>query len=94
MAEKGDEALCQRTCQSHRIGKYVGKAKRTAGFHIVIRINTVSYTHLDVYKRQVRTHFQNIVFKTVIQRNVKLGEAPSHGESIISYDATSRGAEN
>lgn len=43
---------------------------------------------------EVRTHFQNIVFKTVIQRNVKLGEAPSHGESIISYDATSRGAEN
>ena len=43
---------------------------------------------------EVRTHFQNIVFKTVIQRNVKLGEAPSHGEIIISYDATSRGAEN
>ncbi|MDD4820094.1 MAG: chromosome partitioning protein ParA, partial [Flavobacteriales bacterium] len=35
-----------------------------------------------------------IVFKTMIQRNVKLSEAPSYGESIISYDATSRGAEN
>lgn len=43
---------------------------------------------------EVRTHFEDIVFDTVIQRNVKLGEAPSHGESIISYDATSRGAEN
>lgn len=43
---------------------------------------------------EVRTHFEDIVFNTIIQRNVKLGEAPSHGESIISYDATSRGAEN
>ena len=43
---------------------------------------------------EVRTHFKNIVFKTMIQRNVKLGEAPSHGQSIIDYDATCRGAEN
>ena len=43
---------------------------------------------------EVRTHFKSIVFKTMIQRNVKLGEAPSHGQSIIDYDATCRGAEN
>ena len=42
----------------------------------------------------VRKHFQNMVFKTVIQRNVRLGEAPSYGESIIAYDATSKGAVN
>ena len=35
-----------------------------------------------------------MVFKTIIQRNIRLGEAPSFGESIISYDATSRGAVN
>jgi chromosome partitioning protein len=35
-----------------------------------------------------------MVFKTIIQRNVRLSEAPSYGESIISYDATSRGAVN
>ena len=35
-----------------------------------------------------------MVFKTIIQRNVKLGEAPSYGEDIISYDATCRGAKN
>ena len=35
-----------------------------------------------------------MVFKTVIQRNVKLGEAPSYGESIIQYDATCKGAVN
>lgn len=43
---------------------------------------------------EVRKHFQNMVFKTIIQRNVRLSEAPSHGESIIAYDATSRGAVN
>ena len=43
---------------------------------------------------EVRTHFKSIVFKTMIQRNIKLGEAPSHGQSIIDYDATCRGAEN
>lgn len=43
---------------------------------------------------EVRKHFNEMVFKTVIQRNTRLGEAPSFGESIIAYDATSRGAEN
>ena len=33
-----------------------------------------------------------MVFKTIIQRNIKLSEAPSFGEDIITYDATSRGA--
>jgi chromosome partitioning protein len=35
-----------------------------------------------------------MVFETIIQRNVKLSEAPSFGESIINYDATSKGANN
>jgi len=43
---------------------------------------------------EVKKHFQNMVFKTIIQRNVRLGEAPSYGESIIAYDATSKGAVN
>jgi len=43
---------------------------------------------------EVKKHFQDMVFKTIIKRNVKLGEAPSYGESIIAYDATSRGAKN
>lgn len=43
---------------------------------------------------EVQKHFSDMVFKTIIQRNVKLSEAPSFGESIISYDATSRGAVN
>ncbi len=43
---------------------------------------------------EVRRHFQELVFKTVIQRNVKLSEAPSHGVPCILYDATSSGARN
>lgn len=43
---------------------------------------------------EVKTHFQQMVFDTIIQRNVRLSEAPSYGESIIMYDATSNGAVN
>jgi chromosome partitioning protein len=43
---------------------------------------------------EVKIHFSEMVFKTIIQRNVKLGEAPSYGESIIYYDVNSKGATN
>jgi len=43
---------------------------------------------------EVKTHFQTMVFDTIIQRNTKLGEAPSFGETIIMYDAESKGAVN
>lgn len=43
---------------------------------------------------EVKTHFQTMVFDTIIQRNTKLGEAPSFGESIIMFDADSKGAIN
>ena len=40
---------------------------------------------------QVKKHFKNQVFHTVIPRNVRLGEAPSHGEPISKYDPRSQG---
>ena len=43
---------------------------------------------------EVKKHFHEMVFNTIIQRNVKIGEAPSFGESILDYDSTSKGAEN
>ena len=43
---------------------------------------------------EVKKHFHEMVFDTIIQRNVKVGEAPSFGESILDYDSTSKGAEN
>lgn len=43
---------------------------------------------------EVQKHFDEMVFETIIQRNVRLSEAPSYGESIINYDAGSKGASN
>jgi len=43
---------------------------------------------------EVKRHFQELVFKTVIQRNVKLSESPSHGLPVILYDADSTGSKN
>ncbi len=43
---------------------------------------------------EVQKHFSEMVFDTIIQRNVRLGEAPSYGESIINYDVSSKGASN
>ncbi|PNQ72231.1 chromosome partitioning protein ParA [Hanstruepera neustonica] len=43
---------------------------------------------------EVQKHFNDMVFQTIIQRNVRLSEAPSYGESIINYDASSKGASN
>ena len=45
-------------------------------------------------KKEVKIHFNEMVFKTIIHRNVKLGEATSFGKSIIAYDLSSKGADN
>ncbi len=56
------------------------------------------YDRRLVLSRQVlnelRTHFGDLVFKTVIHRNTRLAEAPSYGMSIFRYDKTSRGAKD
>ena len=43
---------------------------------------------------EVHKHFRELVFNTVIQRNIKLSEAPSYGQPVLLYDAESRGAYN
>ena len=43
---------------------------------------------------EVKTHFQDLVFNTIIHRNTRLGEAPSFGETIIMHDATCKGSIN
>ena len=43
---------------------------------------------------QLLEHFGSIVYKTLIPRNVRLAEAPSHGQPVIVYDKTSKGAES
>lgn len=43
---------------------------------------------------EVKVHFENMVFETLIQRNIKLSEAPSYGKPAILYDASSKGSVN
>jgi len=43
---------------------------------------------------EVRKHFDNRVFNTVISRNVRISEAPSHGKPVLLYDALCSGAKN
>jgi len=66
-----------------------------------LEIEGILLTMFDVRLRlsnqvveEVRTHFQHMVFNTLIQRNTKLGEAPSFGETIIMHDINSKGAVN
>jgi len=47
----------------------------------------------QVYE-EVKRHFQDMVFETLIQRNIRLSEAPSYGKPALLYDATSKGAIN
>ncbi len=69
------------------------------GLNTAIRIEGILLTMADGRNRlskdvedEVRTHFPRDVFETVVPRNVRLSEAPSHGKPIIYYDITSRGA--
>ena len=43
---------------------------------------------------EVKNHFEDMVFETIIQRNTRLSEAPSFGMSVIMHDANSKGAIN
>jgi chromosome partitioning protein len=43
---------------------------------------------------EVKKHFQDMVFETIVQRNIKLSEAPSFGKPVVMYDADSKGAVN
>jgi len=43
---------------------------------------------------EVRRHFQDLVFDTIVHRSTRLGEAPSVGKPVVLYDADSKGAEN
>ncbi len=45
-------------------------------------------------EEEVRSHFKGTVFKTMIPRNVRLSEAPSHGKPIVLYDVNSKGAQS
>ncbi len=62
------------------------------GFLLTMYDNRLRLSN-QVYE-EVRRHFGELVFDTVILRNVRLSEAPSHGMSVIEYDPLSKGAQN
>ena len=70
-------------------------------FNINLEIEGLLLTMYDTRLRlsnqvveEVKTHFQDMVFKTIIHRNVRLGESPSFGETIVIHDVSSKGAIN
>lgn len=62
------------------------------GFLLTMYDNRLRLSN-QVYE-EVKRHFGDLVFNTVIARNVRLSEAPSHGLSVLDYDASSKGAKN
>ena len=60
------------------------------GFLLTMYDNRLRLSN-QVYE-EVKRHFGDLVFNTVIARNVRLSEAPSHGVSVLEYDPSSRGA--
>lgn len=72
--------------------QYLNKDLKIGG---VILTMYDSRTNLSVdVAEEVRKYFPNKVFDTIIHRNVRLSEAPSHGKPIILYDSSSRGAKS
>jgi chromosome partitioning protein len=84
------------------LGKLLNTIKSIQNIHnAALNIEGLLLTMFDSRLRlsnqvvdEVRKHFSSMVFDTIIRRNIRLGEAPSYGESIIDYDATSKGAVN
>ena len=62
------------------------------GFLLTMYDNRLRLSN-QVYE-EVKRHFGDLVFNTVIARNVRLSEAPSHGLSVLEYDSSSKGAKN
>jgi chromosome partitioning protein len=83
------------------LAELVGTMRRVrASLNVSLDIEGVLLTMYDertnlgqLVARDVRGFFKDKVFRTVIPRNVRLGEAPSHGMPVILYDVKSRGAE-
>jgi chromosome partitioning protein len=69
-------------------------------FNPLLRVEGVVLTMYDErtnlgrqVTEDIRKHLGGLVYETVIPRNVRLGEAPSHGQPVLAYDIKSRGAE-
>ena len=84
------------------LGKLLNTVKIVqGGLNENLNIEGILLTRYDTRLRlsnqvveEVRMHFREMVFDTLIHRNTRLGEAPSHGETIVMHDASCKGAIN
>ena len=74
------------------IQKRLNTALEIEGFVLTMYDGRVRLSNQVV--AEVRKHFEEMVFDTLIQQNVKLAEAPSYGQPVILYDAECRGSVN
>ncbi len=70
----------------------LNKALEIEGFLLTMYDSRLRLSNQVV--EEVQRHFQDMVFETLIARNIKLSEAPSFGKAVVEYDATSKGATN
>ena len=70
------------------------KSKLNPALEILLTMYDSRLRQANQIYDEVKRHFQELVFETVVQRNVKLSEAPSYGLPTILYDADSTGAKN
>jgi chromosome partitioning protein len=75
-----------------RIRRNLNPELEVEGFVLTMYDERTKLSHQVV--QDLRDYFGSQVFKTVIPRNIRLAEAPSHGKPILLYDIRSRGAES
>ena len=86
------EGLSQLLNTIHLVQKNLNKNLSIEGVLLTMYDNRLNLC--NQVAAEVREYFKDKVYKTVINRNVRLGEAPSFGKPIIMYDATSTGTQN
>lgn len=85
------EGLGQLLQTVKRIRQHLNPSLKIAGILLTMFDKRTNLSHQVA--EDAERYFKNLVFKTIVPRNVRLGEAPSFGKPILLYDATSAGAE-
>ena len=86
------EGLSQLLNTIRMVQKHLNTALEIEGILITMYDHRLNLSRQVV--QELNEYFGDKVYKTFIKRNVRLGEAPSHGKPILLYDATSTGAQN
>jgi len=84
------EGLSSLVSTIEKVAKVANKGLKVQGI-VRTMYDPRSTLTIDV-SNQLRSHFGDTLYRTVIPRNVRLAEAPSHGEPVLKYDRNSKGA--